>query len=150
MKTAIQTITAAIPAQKSSPANSITWKSGTTPGTGLLAIHTARTSTAYAVEEFQPGTGWVGRAFRLRKSNETYSVFCASAGNFATCDCPGATYHRGPCKHILACLALIESELVNADADTANTEVCEPAAPVAKPAPCPAEGETDANGRYIF
>lgn len=129
MKPAV-TYTAAIPAQKSSPANSITWKPGGTPGTGLLAIHTSKASVAYTVEEFAPGTGWHGRAFRLTKASESYSVFCAVNGQDNRCDCAGFCYGRGkPCKHVLACQELIRSELVNPEADTANTELHEPEIP---------------------
>lgn len=78
----------------------------------------------YTVKEFS--TPWPGRAFHLVKSGDSYDVFIPSNGQDHNCSCPGHAYGRGkPCKHVLACRALIEGELVKAPAPVK--------APVAKP-----------------
>ena len=122
-----------LPAQKSSPHSAIHWTPNALGTSGLLVVHTARASVTYTVTEFS--TPWEGRAFHLVKQSEgtdptcdSYDVFCHRAGQDNQCSCAGFAYGRGkPCKHILACQALISNrwtrdELVNPEQDTSTTE----------------------------
>ncbi len=107
-----------LPAQKSSPHNSITWTPAELPGEGTLVIDTKRARTLYGVREIQ--TAWEGRGFQLEvirggtdAESERYDVFVGHNSQDCHCDCKGFTYGRGrPCKHVLAVRALDENRWV--------------------------------------
>jgi len=104
----------------SSKHNGIAWTpdaDGTAAGTLTIEMG-KRSSVAYRLSEF--GTPWSGRAFRLVKAeaggdpeSNTYCVFVARSGRGHVCDCRGFAFGRGkPCKHVEACLALLENRWV--------------------------------------
>lgn len=122
------TFTELLPPQTSSHRNAINWTPGTKPGTGLLLVHTARSSVEYLVVEFS--TPWDGRAFHMAKTSggtdreETgYDVFCGRNGQDRQCSCKGFAYGRGkPCKHIAAVSALLDNEALWNRTDLVNPE----------------------------
>jgi hypothetical protein len=123
-----------LPDQKTSQNNLATWMPGLPGQPGLLTIHMERGSTRYTVAEFP--TPWHGRAFRMSKDTDSYDVFVGLNGQDHQCSCAAHAYGRGrACKHVLACRAIIASELVNPEADRANTEPNDQPAPkpVSKP-----------------
>src|SRR5262245_52861189 len=102
----------ALPARKSSKHSGIKWEP-TGPAAGVLTIDTDRARVVYAVAEF--ATDWAGRAFHLAKLTsgtdreaEAYDVFVCDSGRDHRCDCRGFT-RFGHCKHLDACLTLIEN-----------------------------------------
>ena len=77
---------------------------------GLLRISDKKGTRAYAVTEFLPKGDFIGRAFRLVKSDysETYSVFVCTARKRHSCDCAAGTYGKvRECCHLQAVLKLI-------------------------------------------
>ncbi len=130
------TFTELLPPQTSSKHNSINWSPGRTRGTGLLAVHTMRSTVSYLVIEF--GCDGEGRAFHMAKVDEgtdreevTYDVFCGRNPRDHQCSCKGFAFGRGkPCKHINAIAALLENEglwnrceLANPEADVSSVEL---------------------------
>ena len=123
------TFTEILPAQKCSKSNAIRW-SPTAAGAGLLTIH-AKKCCEYHVQPL--ATTW-GRGFVLAKldGSERYTVLIGKPGEVSRCDCAAGCYRessRIPCKHIAACLALIENERLWG---TEPAEVHAPVALVAK------------------
>ena len=127
------TFTELLPATKSSRHNGINWTPTDGPSTGILTVHTGRSTTIYKASEFQ--TEWDGRAFNLvkltpgtDKEETVYNVFCHRGQQDNRCECKGFEF-TGHCKHIAAVNALLEnemlwsrSELINREQDVTSTE----------------------------
>jgi len=120
------TFTEPLPATKTNPAASIRW-SPSQPGRGILEIVQKRTTTRYAVTEYE--TPWPGRAVAMTKADDfrgtddamdSYDVFCGKDGE-QVCDCKGFTAH-GHCKHVLALDALIGNGWINQSAHAEPSE----------------------------
>ena len=104
-----------LPAQKSSKHNCIKW-TPTTPGQGVITIHTARNTTEYHVQSIP--SDFAGKAFILSKldGSERYAVLCGAKGEHDRCDCAGHCYRPNqPCKHISACRAILDNEFLWAE-----------------------------------
>jgi hypothetical protein len=84
---------------------------------GLLTIQTegVKADEMYTVREFDPDSGWDGRAFSCHKVGklDPYHVFVSRNGQDSTCDCATSVYRPdGPCKHVLALLSIVQAGLI--------------------------------------
>jgi hypothetical protein len=113
---AMPTFTEILPSQPSSPRNAINFTPASTPGAGVMTVHTARASVSYAVVALAPQLA--GRAFYLAKFEgdvgtdaeaDAYVVFCGRTSRECSCECRGFLRWSRQCKHIAACQALIEN-----------------------------------------